>query len=208
MKTVLLAVLFSCAARAAAAQEAVAASSGPAAAQAAPLTETPAPPYRPSPGAVLAAENLALLLARGGEVPAARLAALEPDLEKFNAKLRETLGEELLADAAAREAAKALLQVRSALQLYYAAAGGTYPAGPAELAPAYLPALPTLRLPGHAPSAAVTLITSGKYDKDIAGAVTDSGGWLYFSGAESANRGLLAIDCSHKSPEGQEFFRY
>lgn len=211
MKTLLLAILTCCAAPGAALEEAVITGPG---AEAAPAQEEvkppepPKPPFKPSPEIRLTALNLALLLERGGEIPQERLAALAPQLAVFNAAAEKALGEELLADAAAEHAKKALQKVRTALQVWFGDNGGKYPPDLAALTPSYLPALPELRLPGHPLTDKVTVITSKKYDAALEKAVGDSGGWLYFSGEESANRGLLVIDCSHKSPAGQEYFKY
>ena len=211
MKTLILALLTCCAARAAALEEAVI--SGPGA-EAAPAQEEvkapepPKPPFSPSPELRLASLNLALLLERGGEIPQERLAALAPQLAAFNAAAEKTLGDEILAATAAEHAKKSLQKVRTALQVWFGDNGGKYPPDLAALVPSYLPALPELRLPGHPLTDKTTVITSKKYDNALEKAVTDSGGWLYFSGDESANRGLLIIDCSHKSPAGQEYFKY
>lgn len=189
-------------------------------------TAAPAAQKKPEPGPLkysseirLAVKNLALLLERGAEIPPARLDALAPELAGFNAKLAAALGRDLLADAARREreledaeraaaAKKALQDLRSALQVYYADNNGKYPADVSELAPQWLPAVPELRLPGHEKTARVTVIDSRKYDKDFSAAVTDSGGWLYFSGRDSLNYGLLVIDCRHPDRDGAEFFKY
>ena len=211
MKTLILALLTCCAARAAALEETVITGPG---AEATPAQEEvkapepPKPPFKPSPEARLAALNLALLLERGGEIPVERLAPLTPQLGAFNSAAEQALGAELLADAAAERSKKALQKVRTALQVWFGDNGGKYPPDLAALVPSYLPALPELRLPGHPLTDKVTVINTKKYDADLAKAVTDSGGWLYFSGEESANRGLLVIDCSHKSPAGQEYFKY
>lgn len=166
-----------------------------------------------------AARNLALLLERGGEIAPEKLDALAPELARFNGKLEETLGRDLLADAARREkelddarrteaAVKALQAFRSSLQVYYATNGGKYPADPAALAPDSIPAIPELYLPEHGRTAKITIIDSKKYDDDFARAVTDSGGWLYFSRPDSMNYGLLILDCRHKASGGTEFFKY
>lgn len=210
MKNLLFAILTCCAANAAALEEEVITGPG---AEASPAPEVkapepPKPPFKASPEARLAALNLALLLERGGDIPQERLAALTPQLAAFNSAVEKALGEELLAGAAAEHAKKELQKARTALQVWFGDNGGKYPPDLAALTPSYLPALPELRLPGHPLTDKVTAITSKKYDADLEKAVGDSGGWLYFSGDESSNRGLLVIDCSHKSPAGQEYFKY
>jgi hypothetical protein len=184
--------------------------------QAQPAAPAPAPlPQKYAVAVRAAIKPLALLLERGGEVPQQKLDALAPELDKLAAAVKDTLGPAILADAARKEdlaraeaAKKALQDFRAALQVYYVQNGGKYPKTPADLVPAALPAVPELELPGHARTAAVTVIDSKKYDKDIAGAVTDSGGWLYFSNPASANYGLLVLDCRHAEPDGGEFYRY
>ena len=160
-------------------------------------------------------KDLNLLLERGGEVPPEKLDALAVETKKFNAVLRETLGAEILADLIRREdaersetAKKILARFRAELQVYYATNGGKYPASPAKLVPDQINSVPALELPGHEASAAITLIDSKKFDRDASKAVTDSGGWLYFTAPESANYGLLLIDCSHREPGGEEFYKY
>lgn len=159
--------------------------------------------------------DLNLLLERGGGVPPEKLDALAVETAKFNTILRETLGAEILADLIRREdaeraetAKKILARFRAELQVYYATNGGKYPASPARLVPDQITAVPALELPGHEASAVITLIDSKKFDKDASKAVTDSGGWLYFTATDSANYGLLLIDCSHREPGGEEFYKY
>lgn len=163
--------------------------------------------------------DLSALLEHGAEIPAARLDALAPELKKFDAKVKDALGEQIAGDMARREkeledaaraaaAKKALQDLRAALQVYYGANGGKYPADLAALAPGRIPAIPELWLPGHKKTSDVKIIDSKKYDKDLAGAVTDSGGWLYFSNPGSSSHGLLVINCSHKDQGGLEFFKY
>lgn len=145
----------------------------------------------------------ALLLASSPTAVTAQL----PPAESLYAEIASLLSPETAADEGAA-VLKALRELRHALRRYYADTGGRYPSSPEVLVPGYLPALPALALPGHTRTARVTVVEGREYDKDISGAVTDSGGWLYFSGAGSANRGLLVIDCSHKGPAGQEYFSY
>ena len=171
-------------------------------------------PLRRPPLRLLLAD-LNLLLARGGAAPEEKLQALDSQAAALRAGIREALGKDIL-DAAEREEAplraaealKALAVFRSALQAAYAAGGGKYPASPSELVPGRLPAVPELYLPWHGPSQAVTLINSDKYDKDVSKAATDSGGWLYFAAPGSDNYGLLLIDCAHRHPAGDEFYKY
>ena len=176
-------------------------------------------PLKYSPELRQAARNLALLLERGAEVPPEKLDALAPELARFNGELEAALGRDLLAEAARREkeladtalaeeAKLTLQEFRSSLQVYYVVNNGKYPADPSRLTPGRMNAVPELRLPGHEATAKVTVIDSARYDKDFTKAVTDSGGWLYFSNQDSVNYGLLLIDCRHTAPDGTEFFKY
>lgn len=164
-------------------------------------------------------KDLSALLEHGAEIPAARLDALAPELKKFDDKVKDALGKEITGDMARREkereygeraaaAARALQDLRAALQVYYGDNGGKYPADLAALTPGKIPAIPELYLPGHKKTSDVRVIDSKKYDKDLAGAVNDDGGWLYFADPASANYGLLVINCRHTGPDGQEFFKY
>lgn len=163
--------------------------------------------------------DLSALLEHGPEIPAARLDALAPELKKFDEKVKDALGREITGDMARREkeqderdraaaAKRALQDLRAALQAWYGDHGGKYPADLAELVPARIPAMPELFLPGHKRTSEVRVIDSQKYDKDLAGAATDTGGWLYFSDPGSSSYGLLVINCSHAEAGGQEFFKY
>lgn len=216
-KTAALALLL--AAAPAAAQEApvstaaVQASTAPVQLSTAPAA-VPLPAWRLPPLRRLTTE-LNRLIERGGALPPERLGPIEAQAAALRLQVREALGKDLL-DAIEREEAplravaalKALAAFRAALQAAYAAGGGKYPASPAELAPGLLPAVPELHLPGHEPSPAVTAIDSKDYDKDVSKAVKDSGGWLYFAAPGSDNYGLLLIDCAHRHPAGEEFYKY
>ncbi|MDO8803275.1 MAG: hypothetical protein Q7R35_02495 [Elusimicrobiota bacterium] len=164
-------------------------------------------------------KNLSVLLERWAEIPQPKMDALAPEIAAFNEKVKGTLGKEMLAEMARREkelddkarsayAMKTLQAFRAALQVYYGSNGGVYPKKPALLVPAELQEVPELYLPGHGLTAKITVIDSKKYDKGFGRAVTDSGGWLYFSDPESVNYGLLVLDCSHADAGGTEFFKY
>lgn len=179
------------------------------AAVAAPLAPARVPPLR------RLITDLNRLIADGGSAQPEKLDAIAAQAAALRAGVREALGKELLeaaelqeAPARAAAALETLAAFRKELRAWYAANGGKYPASPAELAPGRLPAVPELYLPGHEPSAAVTVIDSGKFDKDISKAVKDSGGWLYFAAPDSDNYGLLLIDCAHPNTAGQEFYKY
>ncbi len=172
-------------------------------------------PQKYSPALRQILRDLSILVERGGGIPAEKLDALAADMEKLDGKVKEVLGRDILEETARREeredaaaAKKALSSFRASLQISYATNGGRYPSALTGLPSEELPALPELRLPGHAATSSVIVIDSKKYDKDFSKAVTDSGGWLYFSNPASVNYGLLVIDCNHREPGGEEFYKY
>jgi hypothetical protein len=178
-----------------------------------------AAPARLDPALERTGRNLAILAEKYAEIPAERLQRLAPEMERFNAAVREALGEKILAEIAAREKAadekartesalQTLQAFRGALQVYYTQTGGKYPKSPAELAPDSISAVPELHLPGHERTAAIKIVDSTKFDKDISKAVTGSGGWLYFSSPDSAYYGLLLLDSAHPGPDGLKFLDY
>jgi hypothetical protein len=187
--------------------------------EAAAAQKPPLPQNKYSPEILQTMKNLSVLLERGGGIPPAKLDALAPEIISFNEKVKAALGKELLAeiarsekeleDRARADAAKKTLQAfRGALQVYYGDKGGVYPKTLELMIPSVMQQVPELYLPEHARTARITVIDSKKYDKDFSKAVTDSGGWLYFSSPESDNYGLLMLDCSHTEAGGPEFFRY
>ncbi|OGR62400.1 MAG: hypothetical protein A2X31_01675 [Elusimicrobia bacterium GWB2_63_22] len=174
----------------------------------------PLPEWRLSPLRRLSVD-LDRLARFGWSLPPERLDALAAEAAALSARVREALGRDVLAAVEREEAPrlseaakKTLARFRAELQVYYATNGGKYPASPARLAPDQIHSVPALELPGHEASAVITLIDSRKFDNDASKAVTDSGGWLYFTAPESANYGLLLIDCSHREPGGEEFYKY
>lgn len=172
-----------------------------------------------APEILQAIKNLTVLAERSSEIPQAKLDALAPEIAVFNHKVKAALGSEILADIARKEkdqddrirsakAKRTLQSFRAALQVYYGDKGGAYPKSPELMVPKEIQAVPEIRLPEHEPSSKIRIIDSKKYDKDYSKAVSDSGGWLYFSSRDSDNYGLLLLDCSHKEAGGAEFFRY
>lgn len=160
-------------------------------------------------------KNLAILLEHANDIKPEKLGALAAEMRKLDNKVKDTLGEEILAQAAAKEkelenraradyATKALQDLRVRLQANYAEQGGVYPADLTALAPQ----ASELYLPEHSRTAAVKIIASKQYDKDFTKAITDSGAWLYFSEPGSANYGMLLLDCSHKDFNGVEFYKH
>lgn len=210
MTKIIFSALLACAAPAGA-QEAAKPETAPAA--------LPAASLRHYPEIMQIMKNLSVLMERGAEIPADKMDALAPELGKFNGKVKETLGEKILSEVAAREKAiedkartenalNMLRAFRSSLQVYYGENGGKYPRNPAELVSKSIIAVPELYLPGHERTDKIKIIDSRKYDKDVSKAVTDSGGWLYFSDTGSVNYGLLLLDCSHDGPDSMKFFEY
>ena len=188
-------------------------------AQDAAVSTAPAAGNKYSAEIMTAMKDLSALLEHGAEIPPERMDALAPELKKFDGKVKDALGKEITGAMARREqeqdekeraaaAKRALQDLRAALQAYYGANAGKYPANLAALAPGKIPAIPELWLPGHKKTSEVKLIDSKKYDKDLAGAVNDDGGWLYFADPGSANFGLLVINCRHAEAGGQEFYKY
>lgn len=187
----------------------------PAAAQDASTAAAPETRNKYAPEIREAMRSLSILLERGAEVKPAKLDALSAELKKFDNKVKDALGREILEQAAAKEkeiedraraaaAKKTLQDLRLKLQADYAEKGGVYPADLSALAGG----IPALLLPGHGQAAGVRVIDSKKYDWDLGKAVDDTGGWLYFSAAGSASYGMLLLDCGHKDADGTEFYKY
>lgn len=141
------------------------------------------------------------------------------DLARLDERLKTALGPEAVRelderDRPRREAAAAAManslvaRLRQAVQRFHFDSDGTrFPKSLQELVPDYIDAVPELNLPWHGRTDAVTLVNTSKFDKDFSKAVTDTGGWLYFSDPKSDNRGMLIIDCSHKGPDGVELYK-
>ncbi len=185
----------------------------------APAKPAAAPQAKYSAEILRTMKHLSVLLERSAEVPQERIDALAPEIAAFDEKVKSALGKDLLSDISRREkeeedkaratsAKKTLQQFRGALQVYYGEQGGVYPKKLTQLIPSVMQEVPELYLPGHGRTSKVTIIDSRKYDKDFSKAITDSGGWLYFSDPQSSNYGLLLLDCSHNDAGGPEFFRY
>ncbi len=162
-------------------------------------------------------KHLSALLTGSYRVDRQELDDVAAELIKLDARVKNLLGPALLQEIEDREkerrlkaviaaAKETLASARSAIMLYYGDLEGKYPASPAELIPAYLPAMPELELPGHAKTAAVELTDAA--GPDISKAVTDTGGWLYFTNTKSPNFGMLILNCSHKDDAGTEFYKY
>lgn len=164
-----------------------------------------------------ALKDLAALLSHSARVDRKELDLTATEIVKLDARIKELLGPSLLREIEAQErdsqnktrlarAEEDLAGMRSAIALYYSDLEGKYPASPAGLVPKYLPALPELELPAHTKTAAVELTAAA--GPDIAKAVTDTGGWLYFANPVSQNFGMLILNCSHKNDKGTELYKY
>ena len=161
--------------------------------------------------ALLAGKYIPAVLARQDRLGPEKFERALADIAELNEKLIKLLGPGALSEIEAEETAAkaaaeaepaaapeaALAEIRRALQTYYGDHNAVFPKSLSELVPAYLSALPRLHLAGHKLTGDTALVDSKEYDSDPAAAVTDSGGWLYFSSTQSANWGMLTIDCSH-----------
>jgi hypothetical protein len=178
--------------------------------------------YRPGylKETLLTMKYLSTMLARRDKLAPEKLEETSKDIASFNEKLKALLGPEIIKELEAEEKAllerrpvalpkSSLASVRSALQIYYGDHNGVFPDNLDALIPDYLTYIPDLHLPDHEKTGRISVINSKEYDNNLSSAVTDSGGWLYFSSTDSINSGMLVIDCSHKSAgESLEWFRY
>ncbi len=164
-----------------------------------------------------ALKHLSALLSKNPGVDQTELDGVAGEIVKLDDRVKNLLGPDLIREAEAQQkelmgkarivrAKEELAETREALMLYYADLEGRYPATPAELIPKYMPTAPELELPDHAKTAAVELTDST--GADIADAVTDTGGWLYFANPKSQNFGMLTLNCTHKDGKGVELHKY
>ena len=84
---------------------------------------------------------------------------------------------------------------------------GRYPKHLKDLAPKYIPAIPTVSVADHPRTAEIVEIDSRNYDADYSKAFNDTGKWLYFSNKKSKYYGRVFVDCTHKNSQGVEFFK-
>jgi hypothetical protein len=166
------------------------------------------PPYA---GEIQSALNrLSALLSKGRLMDQNELARTVKEITALDARIAALLGPALVRELEEQEKerwAKAeLLNLRSLMLAYYGDNEGKYPASPADLAPRYFPAVPLTEPPRHAATNAVALYgeAAGGPEK----AVTDAGGWLYFSNPRSRYFGMVILNCSHKDTSGNEFYSY
>ena len=190
------------------------ASTQPVTAAAAPL---PAAPPRYSVEILSALKHLSALLRKGPLVDQKGLDSLALEISGLDGRITELLGPAIILELEKEEgellyraqlaAARAELQgMRTFLLAYYSDTGGKYPGTPAELVPAYIPAVPELELPWHAKTGGLALI--GGTAAEPAEAVTDTGGWLYFNEPKSDSFGMLLLNCSHRDGKGVELYKY
>ncbi|HOW89600.1 MAG TPA: hypothetical protein PL037_04900, partial [Elusimicrobiales bacterium] len=138
------------------------------------------------------------------------LGAALSETAALDGRLSSILGPDILREIEERDKAELavshLRRVRAALIAYYAAHEGEYPDDPSGLVPGYLDAMPALELPGHPATAGVSAYKGPA--REAGEAVSDSGGWLYFSDKASPYFGMIVLNCTHKDPNGREFYRY
>lgn len=84
---------------------------------------------------------------------------------------------------------------------------GNFPKRLKDLAPKYIPAIPSISIADHPRTAEVVEISSRDYDADYSKAFNDTGKWLYFSHKKSKYYGRIFVDCAHKDAQGVEFYR-
>ena len=181
------------------------------------ITPSVAQPPRYSPEILSALKHLSALLSKGSLVDQKELDNVAGEISKLDDRITGLLGPDIIRELEEREkellsttriaAAKAeLLHMRSLLIAYYGDTEGKYPETPAALVPKYISTVPELELPWHAKTGALTLAREAGHDQEKA--VTDTGGWLYFTDPASADFGMLILNCSHKDDKGVELFKY
>ena len=92
-----------------------------------------------------------------------------------------------------------LVQVRSAIAAYYGEHQGMYPTDDlSSLIPAYIEKIPTVKVPGYAPSAHVS---TGTYEQ----AYTKTGGWAYVSDPEDPRFGDFFVNVDELDSYGKHW---
>lgn len=173
-----------------------------------------APPLALQPGQagiiLSAREHLSALLSRGALLNPKELDSVLAETAALDIRITTLLGPAILNELETRRkergAETELRSLRALLIAYYGDNEGKYPASPKELIPKYLADIPELELPDHARTAEVKLNSDPGATPEKA--VTDSGGWLYFSNPASPNFGMLIMNCSHKNGNGHEYYKY
>jgi hypothetical protein len=174
--------------------------------------QTPAAPtlQAEQAGAILGAlKHLSALLSKGALLDRKELSAVLAETAALDVRIKNLLGPAIMEELAEREkerlAEEEMLRLRSLLIAYYGDNEGVYPAAPEALIPKYLAAIPELELPHHNRTGAVEL--NAGTGAEIESAVTDSGGWLYFTNPASVHFGMLILNCSHKTKNDNEFYK-
>ena len=156
-----------------------------------------------------ATQHLSALISKWALLDPKELEVVLTEAAALDVRITDLLGPVVMSDLEEKrkeQLAQTELQgIRSLLIAYYGDNEGAYPKTPEELIPKYLAAIPELELPYHTRTEAIEL--NADAGADMAKAVTDSGGWLYFANPASANFGMLTLNCSHKDRKGDEFYR-
>jgi hypothetical protein len=175
------------------------------------------PPPRYAPEIMRALKHLSALLSKNSRVDQKELDGVAGEIVRLDARVKKLLGPILLKEIEDQEkdqeykaritgAKEELAGARAAILLYYGDSEGIYPANPADLIPKYMPAAPELELPGHIKTSAIELTDAEC--PDIEKAITDTGGWLYFTNPKSRCFGMLVLNCSHQDENGTELYKY
>ena len=92
-----------------------------------------------------------------------------------------------------------LVQVRSAIAAYYGEHQGVYPTDDlSSLVPAYIEKIPTVQVPGYAPSSHVS---TGTYEECF----TKTGGWAYVSNPEDPRFGDFFVNVDDVDSYGKHW---
>ncbi|HNT97291.1 MAG TPA: hypothetical protein PKK31_03380 [Elusimicrobiales bacterium] len=137
---------------------------------------------------LLNSEALRISVADPGSLYAKRIADMDRDLEESAGNIQET------------DSTLALAELMLALG-EYRRRNGAPPARLEALVPEFIERIPLWATRHHQASAKV--VNYGGSDKKPAKAVTDDGGWLYFSSPLSRYYGQVFPNCRHKMRDGR-----
>ncbi len=155
-------------------------------------------------------KHLSALLSQQALLDHNELDAVLAETAALDVRIKNLLGPVIMNELEEREkerlAETELLKLRSLLIAYYGDNQGVYPATPEALIPKHLAAIPELELPHHARTGVIEL--NADAGAELEKAVTDSGGWLYFTNPASVHFGMLVLNCSHKDRKGYEFYKH
>ncbi len=101
-----------------------------------------------------------------------------------------------------------LTAIRNAIQAYYGANEGKYPANLNDLVGEgkYLKELPKVKIPGHTASSAVKYIQAKVLAPEN---LDDAGGFAYYNSEKyPETMGALVLNCKHKNSEGIPEYSY